>query len=213
MVEGRSIFKYKTIKGLMHKIPALIKLVCFLPFSILCFYLPPLWLAVGIASIVIFAFICGITAGEQLIDFKPALLYAFLMFFLSMFSNIYDNINSMSLSSLVISSLIPRFDFLQTILRLTLIVQLSALLFRTTSALEIREVIRLDVLSLFICFIPEIFKTWTSVSLAWKSRKGKQGIYKIKTLVFVLISLSFEKAAVKAKALEARRNRNIYVNK
>jgi len=205
MVEGRSIFKYKIKIGFLHKVPAFIKLVLLLPLSIICIYLPSFWLGVGIAFIIIFAFFCGLTAGEQLTDFKPALLYASLMFLLSVFSNVYDNWNSMPLSALIISSLIPRPDYLQTVLRLTLIVQLSALLFRTTSALEIREVVRFDVLSLFLCFIPEIFKTWTSINLAWKARGGKQGFQKIKILLFVLISLSFEKAAVKSKALEARR--------
>jgi len=204
MVEGRAIFKYKTIKGPLHKVPAFLKLACFLPFSIACIYIPPLWLGVGIAFIIIISFICGLTAREQLTDFKPAVLYAALMFFLSVFSNLYDNWNSMPLNILLTVSMIPRVDFLQTILRLALIVQLSALLFRTTSSLEIREVVRFDMLSLFLCFIPEIFKTWTSINLAWKARGGKPGLAKLQILLFVLISISFEKAAVKAKALEAR---------
>jgi energy-coupling factor transporter transmembrane protein EcfT len=83
-------------------------------------------------------------------------------------------------------------------------VQISALFFRTTSSLEIREVVRFEIISLFLCFIPEIFKIWTSINLAWRARSGKEGFIKIKTLMFILISLSFEKAAIKAKALEAR---------
>jgi biotin transport system permease protein/energy-coupling factor transport system permease protein len=110
----------------------------------------------------------------------------------------------MPVDQFLFAVLIPRAGFLQTILRLLLIVQISALLFRTTSPLEIREVVRLEIISLFICFIPEIFKTWTSINLAWKSRGGRQGLPKIKTLIFVLITLSFEKAAIKAKALQAR---------
>ncbi|MCL2444230.1 MAG: hypothetical protein FWD13_12315 [Treponema sp.] len=71
--------------------------------------------------------------------------------------------------------------------------------------MEIREVVRLDIITLFLCFIPEIFQTWTSINTAWKARGGRQGISKIRTLVFVLISISLEKAALKAKALFARR--------
>jgi biotin transport system permease protein len=89
-------------------------------------------------------------------------------------------------------------------LRFVLIIQISALIFRTTSALEIREVVRFEIVSLFLCFIPEIFNIWASVNLAWKARGGRNGPAKIKTVSFVLISLSFEKAALKAKALEAR---------
>jgi len=205
MVERRAIFKYKTIKGPLHKFPAFIKLVCILPLSIFCIYLTSLQLGIGIAAVIILALFCGITLREQLTDFKPAFFYGSLMFFISVFSTFFDNRDIMPLGTLVLTSLIPRAEFLQTVLRLTLIVQLSALLFRTTSALEIREFVRFDILSLFLCFIPEIFKTWTSVDLAWKARGGKPGLKKIMTLVFVLISLSFEKAAIKAKAIEARR--------
>ncbi len=108
--------------------------------------------------------------------------------------------------------------------------QLSSLLFRTTNQGELREALfalELGIrrflakvffqkkqvktenrfsgyIALFLCFIPEIFENWALINLAWKARGGKQGFTKIKTLTFVLISLSMEKASVKAKALEAR---------
>jgi energy-coupling factor transporter transmembrane protein EcfT len=68
---------------------------------------------------------------------------------------------------------------------------------------------------LFLGFIPEIFSNWFIINMAWKARGGKHGFRKIKTVVFVLISLSMEKASVKAKALAARsvsaENRNFMV--
>jgi energy-coupling factor transporter transmembrane protein EcfT len=63
-----------------------------------------------------------------------------------------------------------------------------------------------EYIALFLCFIPEIFENWALVNLAWKARGGKKGFAKIKSLVFILISLSMEKAAAKAKALEARKS-------
>jgi biotin transport system permease protein/energy-coupling factor transport system permease protein len=106
---------------------------------------------------------------------------------------------------------IPQDEYIRIALRLVLIVQLSALLFRSTSSMEIREALRTllpkriaENISLFICFIPEIFQTWTLINLAWKARGGKRGIAGIKTIVFILISVSMEKAALKAKALAAR---------
>jgi biotin transport system permease protein len=163
--------------------------------------LPPLWLGAGILSAVIVSFICGLSLYDQLTDFKPAIYYALLMYALSVFSNLIDNFTPADKS---FTFLIPHGEYLRLSLRLILIVQISALLFRTTSSLEIREVVRSEVLSLFLCFVPEIFNIWTSVNLAWKARGGKNGFAKIKTLTFVLISLCFEKAAIKAKALEAR---------
>ncbi|WP_461247202.1 hypothetical protein [Treponema sp. R6D11] len=125
------------------------------------------------------------------------------MYALSVFSNLINNFRLMPVNHFL-TLLIPDLEYLRITLRLVLIVQISALLFRTTSSLEIREVVRSEIISLFLSFIPEIFKIWTSINLAWKARGGKEGLGKIKTLMFILISLSFEKAALKAKALEAR---------
>jgi energy-coupling factor transporter transmembrane protein EcfT len=165
--------------------------------------LPSFWLGTGIIFCVIVSFICGLSSREQLTDLKPAFYYAILMYILSVFSNLFDNFRLIPLNELIIA-LIPRHEYLRITLRLALIVQISALVFRTTSALEIREAVKVEIISIFLCFIPEIFKIWTSVNLAWKARGGKNGITKIKTVIFVLISLCFEKAALKAKALEAR---------
>ncbi|MCL1958142.1 MAG: energy-coupling factor transporter transmembrane protein EcfT [Spirochaetes bacterium] len=203
MVIGNAVFKYKTIKGPLHKVPAIIKLLLLLPISVFCISLPSLSLGAGIISNILIALICGLSLQDQITDLKPVLFYALLMYVLSVFSNIIDNFRSTPLNQFF-TLLIPGFTYLRIILRLAFIVQVSALIFRTTSSLEIREVVRLEVISLFFSFIPEIFKIWTSVNLAWKARGGKEGVEKIKSLMFILISLSFEKAALKANALEAR---------
>jgi len=198
-----TVFRYKTIKGPLHKVPAIIKLLLLLPLSFFCMSLPPFWLAAGIIICVIVSFLCGFSLQEQLTDLKPAFFYAILMYILSVFSNYLENFKLMHFNESV-KALIPRYEYLRIILRLALIVQISALVFRTTSALEIREAVKSQIISIFLCFIPEIFKIWTSVNLAWKVRGGKDGTVKIKTVIFVIISLCFEKAALKAKAMEAR---------
>jgi len=200
---SNTVFMYKKIRGLLHEVPALIKMLLLLPLSFICMYLPSLFLGVGIVFTVFFAFICGLSLHDQLTDFKPVFFYAILMYALSVFSNLFNNFRLMPINQFL-TVLIPNHEYLRITLRLALVVQISALFFRTTSPLEIREVVRLEIITLFLCFIPEIFKIWTSINLAWKSRGGKEGVGKIKALVFVLISLSFEKAALKAKALEAR---------
>jgi len=203
MVISNAVFRYKTIKGPLHKVPAVIKMLLLLPLSVFCMSLPSLWLGAGIISAVLAAFICGFSLRDQLTDFKPVFYYAVLMYVLSVFSNLSDNFRLMSVNQFL-TALIPNREYLRITLCLALIVQISAFFFRTTSALEIREVVRLEIISLFLSFIPEVFKIWTSINLAWKSRGGKEGLYKIKALVFVLISLSFEKAALKSNAMEAR---------
>jgi len=203
-----TIFQYKTKKGLFHKVPAIIKLILLLPLSIFCVALPSNLLLAGIFAAMILAFTGGINLKEQITDLKPVLFYSVFMYCVSVFSNLFENVfitqPYIDIYTLVIL-LIPKTELLRFILRLTLIVQFSALLFRTTSSLEIREVVRIETISIFLLFIPEIFKIWSSIDLAWKARGGKKGIVKIKTLLFVLISLCFEKAAIKSKAIEARR--------
>ena len=198
-----SVFGYKTIKGPLHRVPAIIKLLLLLPLSFFCMSLPPVWLGTGIIICIFASFIFGFSFREQLTDIKPAFYYAVLMYILSVFSNYSVKFKILPINELY-TVFIPDYEYLRIALRLALIVQISALVFRTTSALEIREAVRLEIISLFLCFIPEIFKIWTSVNLSWKARGGKEGLLKIKTTVFVLISLCFERAALKSKALEAR---------
>jgi len=199
MVRKNAVFQYKTIKGQLHKVPALLKLILLLPLSIIVFYLPALWLCFGFFILISLAFISGITFREQLTDLKPALIYTVFLYFLSVIAGSLESWNGLH-------SLLPQPEHLRTMLRIVLVFQLSALLFRTTSFLEIQKIVRVEAVSLFLIFIPEVLKIWTSIDMAWKARGGKNGINKIKMLVFVLISNSLEKASLKAKAIEARRN-------
>lgn len=222
-----SIFKYKTVKCSLHKLPAIAKLFLFLPLCIFCLSLTPLYLTAGIITAFIFAALCRFSLHEQITDLKPALYYAVLMYALSVFSAFFENWKLFTSHEITSFAFLPNNDYLRITLRLVLIIQLSAFVFRTTSSLEIREALRsmekrilsilpfigerlatqsrfVESVSLFLCFIPEIFTNWSSINLAWKARGGRQGIRKIKTTVFILISVSMEKAALKAKALEAR---------
>ncbi|MCL2185096.1 MAG: energy-coupling factor transporter transmembrane protein EcfT [Treponema sp.] len=219
MVKKQVIFKYKTIKGPLHKLPAILKLFILILTSFFCMFFSSLWLLIGIFLAVIIAFICKISLREQLTDFKPAVFYIILLYSLSVFSNIFDYWDFLfPLNSFLIFLLIPQIDFIHIIFKFILIIQLSALFFRTTSLIDIKEGLIFpfigkkikrkfsfsENISLFLCFIPEIFQTWANINLSWKARAGKNGIKKIKALLFILIILSFEKASLKAKAIEAR---------
>ena len=220
MVKRQSLFKYKTIKGPLHKLPVILKLFILIFLSVFCLFFSAFWLGIAILTAVIISFLCGFSFNEQITDLKPAFLYAVIMYLLSVFSNLTEIISFIYFQP---EFLIPNPDYLIIILRLTFIIQISALLFRTTCFLELKECLNTierfikklfkntntfyftDTISLFLIFIPEFFSVWSDVNLAWKARGGKSGIKKIKTLIFVLISISFEKAAIKAKALEARK--------
>ena len=232
MVSRASAFRYKTVKGHLHKLPPMLKLIMLLPLSVFCLSLPPLWLAAGKISAIFTAFLCKFTLQEQVTDIKPAVFYAILMYALSVFSSLFEYWGIIPVAALASAIFVPNSDFLQIAMRLLLMVQLSALLFRTTSSIEIRESLCMIErfirqylsylpiigkwisrqprfsfsISLFLSFIPQIFSTWASISLAWKARGGKRSLAGARTLLFLLITNSFENAAIKAKALEAREN-------
>jgi len=221
MVSGQSLFKYKINKCPLHKLPVILKFILLILFSGFCFALSSLWLGIAILFAVIIAFLCKFTIGEQLTDLKPAIFYSMIMYLLSVLSNLTETLPVINIKPSVF--IIDPYYFI-TILRLTFIIQLSSLFFRTTSFMQIKDCLNViesfvkrlfknnskifftDSISLFLMFIPEFFNVWSNVNLAWKARGGKQGIKKIRTLVFVLISVSFEKAALKARALEARKS-------
>jgi len=235
MRSSRTVFGYKTQQGPLHRLPAVLKLFLLLPISIFCMQLASPWLGVGIFVAAVLAFSCGFSLREQMIDLKPAVYYAAIMYALSIFSSLVELLPALQTGETTLlfaltAILLPRPGFLRITLRLVLIVQLSALLFRSTSSIELRDsigaverFIRLRVsrlplfgkrispqprfansLALFLSFIPELFDTWRQINLAWQARAGKQGPLKIHTLVFVLVSLSLEKAAGKANALAVR---------
>ncbi|MCL2266938.1 MAG: hypothetical protein FWC17_04135 [Treponema sp.] len=219
MVSERTLFKYKTVKGFLHKLPVIIKFLLLIFISFFCFTFSAAWLLISVLLAFLSAFLLKFTAIEQLTDLKPALFFAAFMYLLSLISGITDSFPVIIFQK---SILIPNPDFVNTALRLVLIIQLSALFFRTTSFIEIKECLNTieyflkrvfknssgffytDTISLFLMFIPEFFNVWSAFNLAWKARGGKPGVKKIKTLVFLLITASFEKAAVKAKAIESR---------
>jgi energy-coupling factor transporter transmembrane protein EcfT len=107
--------------------------------------------------------------------------------------------------------------------------QLSALFFRTTTSIEIKEAIRgLETnirgairtlpfgkrvsprakfgasLALTISFIPELFGLWEGLNRAYRARGGRGGLKKARVLLIALFSLSFSRADKKARALAAR---------
>ena len=226
----RPIYAYKTIKGPLHRIPALFKILGLIPLSIVCMILPLPALAAGIAVMFLCALACGFSPVEQVTDLRPSIFYGAFMLFLSVSSRLYAADFSLPVSEFLIAVFAHHDNFLLLSLRLVIIMQLSALLFRSTTTLEIRNSMSMietrvrrtladippvkkhisirpriaENLSLFAGFIPEIFQTWTQINKAWSARGGKSGFKKIKTLVFVLVSISFEKAARKAAALAAR---------
>jgi energy-coupling factor transporter transmembrane protein EcfT len=214
MKERITIFQYRRGGSVLHKIPGLPKMALALSLSAIIMLLPFYAAAGGIVVLALTATLCGFTPKEQLADIKPVLFYAAFLCLISFFSN----------------PPFPDFRYGLYILRLLLVMQLSALFFRTTTSTEIKEAIRsLEAkirgaikklpftknisaepkfwisLALTLCFIPELFELWERLNRAYKARNGRGGLKKIRVLLISLFSLSFCCAERKARALASRK--------
>jgi biotin transport system permease protein/energy-coupling factor transport system permease protein len=223
------IFRYKKGKGLLYKTPAIIKIFFLLCASIGAMYLNFNFLLIAIIFFVFFAILCGISIKDLIADTKPAFYYASSLYAFNILVNALSATNNnLDTTELVFFVLKPDASYILLALRLLLIIQISALIFRTTSSIEIKDALciietktRLFLkkylvknislktklstsLALTLSFIPEIFEQWSRIDRACRARKVKNNFRKFKILFTALLSISFDKAARKAKALAAR---------
>jgi biotin transport system permease protein/energy-coupling factor transport system permease protein len=192
----------------------------FLPLSAVC---------AGIALMAALAGCCRFTFREQCADIKPACYYAFFLFIINLAASLYAGIPDGGLGRDWLCAVLLRADYVLYAVRLGLVMQLSALLFRTTTSIEIKETIaaieagiRAAVrklpfartiapdarlakhVALMINFIPALFELWEKLNRAYQARHGRGGPKKYRILLIALFSLSFHYASEKAKALAAR---------
>ncbi|MDR2509047.1 MAG: hypothetical protein LBC77_00215 [Spirochaetaceae bacterium] len=207
-------FCYRRGHGILYRANAGIKLLLLFVFSIAVTRLPVTITLVCNVLAAVFALYSGFTIKEFLIDIKPALYYALFLY-----------------AAGALSSLSPRpgVEFFLYASRLFFIIQISALFFRGTTSIEIKDTLcdielfsrRLIVklpfakrislrprhalrIALALSFIPQLFSLWHKLNTAYRARGGKGGIQKIRLLLRALLSLSFHAAAEKARALAAR---------
>jgi biotin transport system permease protein/energy-coupling factor transport system permease protein len=218
MKERAVLFQYRGGRSILHRIPALPKLALSLSLSLGIMFLPFYALCGAVPVPAILAFICGFSFREQFADVKPVLFYAAFLFLV----NIFSGLPSPGFN-------VFKFEYLLYILRLLLVMQLSALFFRTTPSTGIKSAVcglEADIrgavkklpfaknisreakfgtsLALTVSFIPELFGLWERLNRAYKARNGKGGIKKFRVLLIALFSLSFSYAEKKARALAAR---------
>jgi biotin transport system permease protein/energy-coupling factor transport system permease protein len=236
MKERALVFQYRKGGSVLHRIPALPKLALVLSSAVILMFLPFYALCWGIPAAAILAFLCGFSLREQFADIKPVLFYTAFLYSI----NIFSHLPSVSftvpagafgpeLRRTLAALFYPDLEYRLYILRLLLVMQLSALFFRTTTSIEMKGAIRaLEAsirrgikklpfmknispqakfgasLALTISFIPELFGLWERLNRAYKARGGKGGLKKIRVLLIALFSLSFSYAEKKARALASR---------
>ena len=80
--------------------------------------------------------------------------------------------------------------------------QTACLVLKTSTSLQIRQALEKapfgQVLTLFICFIPQVSKNWEQIKKAWYARGGKKSLP-------VLFSVGMKEAYNTSRALLARK--------
>ncbi|MDR3302484.1 MAG: hypothetical protein LBT01_08180 [Spirochaetaceae bacterium] len=222
------VFRYKKGKTFIYRVPALVKLVLLFPLAILIMYMDITSILIGIGCMGIITRICGFSFLEQMSNIKPALFYGVFLYGLGLIGKF---IAFIPLIPPPPSLFIPNDEYILLVCRLLLVMQLSALFFRTTTSIEIKDALFMveitsrsllrkmplalgknislrarlaPALALLLSFIPEIFELWNALDTSYTARCGRGGLKKIKIVLFALLTLCFHSAAERAKALEAR---------
>jgi len=200
-----SAFSYKSGNSLFHKMPAWLKILLIPALNILVFNLHPL-VSVGFVILQFIIACClGFSIREQFADLKPVIFYAVILYGISFINGTYKDLT-------IAFQLIKLFAVMQS----------ASIVFKTSTSLEIRDgvgaiegtvrkVLHLknkntltNTISLFVCFIPLVYKIWEQSKLVWKARGGKKGIRMYLKLLPVLFSVGMKNAWNSARALTVR---------
>lgn len=202
-----TFYQYQAGTGILHRIPSWIKLISLFICSFATLYVPVLVCIPLFFIICLCAKKCGIAIRIILKDLIPVLYYAMLLYITSVIS---------------LKTFIPQSKDLYFCIRISLMLQLASILFRTTTSIELKDGITLiekkiriffhlspkatiaQSFSFFLLFLPQTFLIWDAICRAWKARGGKNNVKKIVVLLPILISLNMHKAWQTAKAIAAR---------
>ncbi|MDR1096165.1 MAG: energy-coupling factor transporter transmembrane protein EcfT [Spirochaetaceae bacterium] len=226
------VFRYKRGRSVCHRLPAPVKLALMLCVAVTVMFLPLTAVCAGIVLSAVFAGLCRFTLREQCADIKPACYYALFLFAVNFAANLYAA-RATGPGRDWLRAALPRADYVLYAARLCLVMQLSALLFRTTTSLQIKETLSAaeaavraalkklpfarksaqriapdakwaQHAALMLNFIPVLFEIWEKLNRAYRARDGRGGLKKYRILLIALFALSFHCASEKARALAAR---------
>ena len=199
-------WSYRKGKGILYKVPAGIKLVVFLCLSIAIFIFNIYFLPFAVFAIIIFASLSGIRPWELLKGSYPLI---FLASIITLFQSVELQPVGFNRAGCITG----------VILGLRMLVSFSAcaLLFSVTTMNEILKTLSKTEkffhlektgislgIALMLAFIPMFFEIWENVSLAWKSRGGRNNQGKIIKLIPIVLNKLIEKAAETSIAMESR---------
>lgn len=212
-----AIFSYNKRDSLIHKIPAILKLVVLfclplaLHLTILPYHLGFFMMAV------ILVFVAKLPLKSFLRDLKPMIYYCLFILVIDVLTILLFDKTPMPID-MDETAVSPSMSFWTILLekgnftlmsRLVVSMAYTSIFFRTTSHLEMRESLEKiescitfghskltfsKAFALFLNFLPQLFAIWNSLDLAWRARCGKRTIRKIIVLLPVFITLSLKTA-------------------
>jgi biotin transport system permease protein len=211
---GHIPFSYRAGKTKLHRIPAIIKLLCVIVFSFAAFS-SVYGLAAVILVLFVFSIIAHIPPWQLLKGSKPLIILSLCIVLIK--SGILESTPSVSMNGILGGVIIA--------LRILVTFAAAALLFSLTTMRELRlDIAAIEIrlkkffgkkqkgsipfFSLGIClmlgFIPRFFELWETANLACEARSSKRGIRRLFLLVPLITERMMESAADTALALEAR---------
>lgn len=216
-------FNYKNGNSLIHRTPAVIKILLIPAVNIL-FFLLPYYFSVGLFFVQLATcFYLRFTIKEQLNDLKPVIYYAVLLYFTTFIGQFFTSSFNLKLS---VINTFSNFESLKMLLKLFCIMQCASIIFKTSTTLQIREGIGqietfirkllpvskknkfTNAISLFMCFIPLVYRNWEQCKRAWFARRGKKTIFMFLTILPVFFSVGIKQAWNTSRALYVRENQD-----
>jgi len=206
----RTPFAYRAANTALHRIPAIVKLLCVIVLSTAAFT-TIYGLAAAILLTIVFSIIAHIPPWELFKGSKPLVVMSLIIILVKM------NIIHVSIEGL--------FDGILIALRIMVTFAAAALLFSVTTMRELRLSLTLIEngikrlfgsrqknaipffslgISLMLGFIPRFFELWEGVNLACEARSCKRGIRRLIIVLPLVTERMIEAAAETALALEAR---------
>ncbi len=220
-----SAFSYKAGHSVFHRMSAWCKILLIPVFNIAVFSLNWKFAAVFVGIQFITFFCLRFTLKEQLTDLTPVLWYGIFMYLIDLISGTYIGFAELGLADSFLSALkkcLYDEKTFSTIVKFFVCNQSAALMFKTSTSLELREGIETIelkirkvlpcskkprfaiVVSMFINFIPAVFKIWNQLKRAWFARGGKYNLRMFLTLFPVLFSIGLKYAFDTTKAVLIR---------
>lgn len=223
-------FSYKAGNSFVHKIPAVIKIVVIPIINILFFILPFYFSLALLIFQFILAFYLKFTIKEQFADIKTVIYYAILLYLSSFIGHSLTIFFAPSNSSTFFTEVLKQafyktFTNTETaimLLKLFVVMQSASIVFKTSTSLQIRDgVSKIEsairkvlpvskknkfttAISLFVCFLPMVYKNWNQCKKAWFARSGKKSIKMYLTIFPVFFSVGIKQAWNSSRAILIR---------